>query len=387
MTETVQPYLLPSSKGTVQRVDFCYVTEIDLDRKLGGAITNDFKTINVLEKIVAVDSIYLKMRKYKSVWLAFPLFLSQIIQTASKPYRAYFSRGLFASFSLIILRPLHQKKVIHNALSVPFPSIEVGYSKRNKLSRFVWFSLMRFLERVVLTKSDLIVVADDNYASELVMNGIKQDRILVVPFYIEDKFFQQPLFMGKNEEFIFGYVGGFHPYHILTPVIEAFEYVSKKNNNAKLYLAGEGPLRRDVENEVKVKNLVHKVRFLGELPHLSVPDFLSEVDTFIVLMHKPGIPTSLLEAAAAGKAIITLKRKDDVTLERYFRQGREILYVTDTSPHAIAEAMIRVLEDPRLASTLSRGAREAAQRNFSEAVCLKQLGKLIEKIRCSDSKS
>lgn len=361
--------------------NICFVTEIDLDRKLGGAITNDLKTLNCLRKLATVDTIYLKTQKYRSAWLAFPVFYLQILRSSSKPYHAYFCRGLFASFTLLLLKRVHRKKVIHNALSVPFPSVEAKYSNRNKLFGFIWFSLMRFLERGVTLNADAIVVADDSYANELVRNGVQEDKVQAVPFYIEDEFFQQPLKSSVTGAFIFCYVGGFHPYHILMPVIEAFEYLSKRNDNIELSLVGEGPLRRDIENEVSRRRLTQKIKFLGRLPHSSVPDFLSGVDSFIVLMLKPGMSTSLLEAAAAGKAIITLKRRSDMALERYFRHGKEILYVEDTSPQEIAEAMILVSENSKVRNTLSLGARKIAKQYFSEDVCLNQLQRLVQKIR------
>jgi glycosyltransferase involved in cell wall biosynthesis len=237
---------------------------------------------------------------------------------------------------------------------------------------------MRFLERAVTLNADAIVVAADSYANELIMNGVQENKVHTVPFYIEDEFFQQPIESNLKGPFTFCYVGGFHPYHILTPVIEAFEQLSKKNDNIGLSLVGEGPLRSHIENEVARRKLTQKIKFIGRLPHESLPKFLSRVDSFIVLMHKPGISTSLLEAAAAGKAIITLKRRDDLTLERYFRHRKEILYVEDTSPHKIAEAMELISEDSKVRNTLSVGARKAAKQNFSEEVCLSQLQTLMQ---------
>lgn len=377
---TVTTHVSPSKEEDMQRTGLCFVTEIDIERRLGGAITNDIKTLNCLRKLGAVDSIYLRTQKYRSAWLAFPVLICQILRSSSKRYKAYFSRGLFASLALILLKPIHKTKVIHNALSVPFPSVEARFAKRNKLSGFVWFSLMRFMEKVVISKADLIVVAADSYANELFLNGVQKDKVQTVPFYVEDEFFRQPIKSSANDTFVFCYVGGFHPYHLLTPVIEAFEDLSRKRDNVELSLVGEGPLLRDIENEVTERRLERKIKFLGRLPHSSIPYYLSRVDSFIVLMHKPGMSTSLLEAAAAGKAIITLKRSQDVTLERYFKHLKEILYVEDTSPQAIVEAMMLVCENPEVRNTLSHGARVIAKQFFSQEVCLNQLRSLIKRV-------
>jgi glycosyltransferase involved in cell wall biosynthesis len=247
---------------------------------------------------------------------------------------------------------------------------------------------MRLLEKVVTLNADAIVVAADSYAIQLLKNGVQEHRIHTVPFYVEDVFFRQPVKSSKKETFTFCYVGGFHPYHTLLPIIKAFEYISKQNDNVELCLVGEGPLRHDVENEVSRRRLTNKVKFFGRLPHSSIPNFLSSVDSLIIPTAY-GISTNLLEAAAAGKAIITLKRRGDTTLERYFRHGKEILYVKDTSPHEIAEAMQLVFQNHKIKNALSLEARKAAKRYFSEEVCFNQLSELVQKISgdCHQSES
>jgi glycosyltransferase involved in cell wall biosynthesis len=363
----------------MHRNSICYVTEIDLDRKLGGAIMNDLRTISCLQNLVTVDTIYLKRQKYRSLWLAFLVFVWRILQSSFTHYQAYFSRGFFSSFTLILLKPIHQKKIIHNALSVPFPSSEAKYSNRNKLSGFIWFSVMRFLEKTVTSNVDAIVVAADSYATQLLRNGVQKNRIQTVTLYVEDEFFQLPVNPSVKGIFTFCYVGGFHPYHLLSPVIEAFEYLSKRNSNVELCLIGDGPLRHHIENEVSRRKLDQKVRFLGRLPHSAIPKIISCADSLIVPTAY-GISTNLLEAAAAAKAIITLKRRGDITLEHYFRHGKEILYVDDTSPHEIAEAMMLVSENPKVRIALSLGSRKTAKRYFSKEVCLSHLQELVQKI-------
>jgi glycosyltransferase involved in cell wall biosynthesis len=235
------------------------------------------------------------------------------------------------------------------------------------------------LEQVVTQNADAIIVAADSYATQLLTHGVLQNRVHTVPFYVEDEFFQQPVKPDPNENFTFCYIGGFQPYHILLPIIEAFKHLHESNSRIELCLVGEGPLRSDVENEVSKRELTKKVRFLGNLPHSSVPNLLSKVDSLIVPTTY-GISTNLLEAAAAGKAIITLKRRGDLTLEHYFRQGKEILYVEGTSPDEIAEAMRLVLDDPEVRNTLSFGARKIAKQYFNEQACLIQLQTLMQKI-------
>jgi glycosyltransferase involved in cell wall biosynthesis len=367
----------------MQRISVCFVTEIDIDRKLGGAIANDVKTLKCLRKLANVDVIYLPIQKYRSVWLAFPIFILKILRSSSKCYKTYFCRGLFASFILIALKPIHRKKVVHNTLSVPFASIEVSYSlshaQHNKLFMYIWYSLMRFLEKVVPEKADAVIVAAETYGDTLLENGIRAHLIQTVPFYVEDAFFQRPIKLGAKGAFEFCYVGGFHPYHMLLPVLEAFESLLKTTDAIELRLVGEGPLRNNVEDVVARKKLTHKVSFFGRIPHESIPNFLSEADSAIIPTTY-GLSTSLLEAAAAGKAILTLRRKGDATLKRYFRHEKEIYIVSSESPAEITKAMKLLLEDSHLRSTIAKGARRVAQQHFTEEIATTQLEKLMRRM-------
>ena len=357
----------------------CFVTEVDHDKKITGAIISDLKMLRCLEKFGEVDVIYLQMKRYRSLWLALCIYIFQVLRSLLKPYSIYISRSLIASFLLTSLRGFKgkHKKIVQRALSVPFPSSEIKFSELSMLESFVRYYMYRFLEINVLPNVDVITVAASDYARELIDIGVEKDRIRVVPFYVENEFFKQSMKYDVGESFTFCYVGGFHGYHDLRYLIEAFALFNQSRKNVKLYLIGDGPQRPTVEKEVARRNLGDEIRFFGAVPHSRVPSLLSRADSFIILMQKSGISTGLLEAAAAGKAIITVRRKKDIALNRYFRHMKEMYFVDDVSPAKIAKAMELLYTDSRLRNALAEGAREVAREHFSEEVVVRQLENLI----------
>ena len=355
------------------------MTEVDLD-EIGGAITNDMKMIRCLRKLGHVDIIYLQKRGCRSMAAALFLYGFQILGTLSKPYIVYFSRGLFPSFILLLFRPFHGKKLVHEALSVPFPSGEVKYFPHSKLESFVRYCLFRFLVRIVLSNVDIVTIAAEDYSMRLMKAGVKKGDIEVVPFSVGDEFFKQSIKSEVGESFKFCYVGRFHLYHDLLPLVEAFDMVAQPEKSIELLLVGDGPQRLVVEREVVRRRLGGKIKFAGIVPHSSLPSFLSKVDCFILFSQASGIPISILEAAAAGKAIMTLKRKEDNTLSRYFKHGEEIYMVNTLSASEIAKALELLYEDSQLRNTLARGARKVAERHFSEDITLNQLQRLMDSL-------
>lgn len=379
--KTISPRLKRDSRHL--RKCICFVTVADLDRQGVGGVTNDQQMLQCLKELGDVDVMYLQRKKYRCTGLALMVFFLRILKSFFKQYDVYFSRGLITSFLLCVFRWLpswKHKKILHRSLSVPLASSEVEFLKYGKLESTIRYYTFRLMERFVYSRVDLITIAAENYARELLSVGVRKGKIHVVHFHADDDFFKNPLKKEENEIFTFCYVGGFHLYQDLTSVLEAFERFSKDRAKVKLLLVGDGPMRPLLEREVETKKLQGKIKFMGKIPHFSLPSLLSEVDCFISLTRKPGMSISILEAAASGKAVITLAKKGDATLSHFFRHGKEMFYVNSIEPQEIAEAMETLYTDRRLRRVLAKGAREVAQFHFSKEVPIKQLETLMQAI-------
>lgn len=365
----------------MEKKRICFATEIDLDRESAGGVVDDQKFLSCLKEFGSVDIVYLQRKKYKSKWLALAVFLLEVLKGFFRPHQIYFSRGLVTTFVLVALKESFrkQKKIVHKT-PIPFPSNEVRYLRYNMVESFVRYCIFRFLERVVVPKVDGVILPSSSYAEELVKNRIEKNKVYVIPYYIEDEFFEQPLKYVPNETFTFCYIGSFHSYHDLSPLIEGFEQLSKTDKNISLVLVGDGTLRPEIEKMVLERKLKDKIIFRGKIPHSRVPSFLSKVDSFVYLARTKGMSTSLLEAAAAGKPILTFKKKEDASLARYFRHGKGIFMVNSLSPMEIADAMKLLYVDSRLRNSLSDGARKAALKYFNREATLRQLNNLISEI-------
>lgn len=362
-----------------QKMRFCFVTEVDL-KQIGGAVTTDLRMVQCLQKLGDVDIIYLEKKRFKSMAAALISFAFSTMRSLSGRYSVYFSRGLISSTLLVLLKPFVRSKIVHQALSVPLPSKEIHYVPHGSRESAVRYYVFSFLERNMLSRVDAITVASQEYGEQLVKIGVEESKIWAVPFSVEDTFFEQPVKEKPSNPFTFCYVGRFHLYHILVPLVQAFELLVQKRVKAQLLLVGDGVLRNEVEKEIHDKKLSDKVKLIGMSKHSELPTFLSTVDCFILLSRAPGMPIGILEAAAAGKPVVTMRRKNDATLERYFTHGKDILMVESNSPQQIAEGMRIIYEDSGLRNTLAHGAREVAKHYFSEQAATDALHKVLTNI-------
>ncbi|HKZ93505.1 MAG TPA: glycosyltransferase [Candidatus Bathyarchaeia archaeon] len=361
---------------------FCFVTEADLDRKGVGGVITDQQMLRCLRKSGDVDVIYLKRIRLRSTFLALIVFFFQILKSFSKPYHAYFSRGLITSFFLVSLNSftLRSRKIVHRALSVPLGSREVRFLRYGRMESLLRHTLFVFLERIVYSRVDIVTVAADMYRRELIKAGVDGEKVCIMNFTAGDEFFDQPLKGDAKPVFRFCYVGGFHRYQDLQPMLEAFETFSKKRKDVELVLVGEGPQRPFLEKEATKRRLRNSLKFAGKISHTSLPDFLSKIDCFVSLTRKPGLSISIVEAAAAGKPIIAFAPKNSLSYSSYFTHKKEIYLVHSVSPEEIADAMTRLYEDSDLRGTLGHGARKVAERYFSQEVAQVQLEQLLRKV-------
>jgi glycosyltransferase involved in cell wall biosynthesis len=133
---------------------------------------------------------------------------------------------------------------------------------------------------------------------------------------------------------------------------------------AHLLLVGDGPARRSTEALVRRDGLTARVHFLGE--RSDVPSCLRAADLFVFPSYTEGLPNALLEAMAAGLAVVTTDIPGCRDLITHEREG---LLVPSGSPSAFAAAITRLLEDPALGQRLGQAARAKVQQGYGLAAC------------------
>jgi len=145
--------------------------------------------------------------------------------------------------------------------------------------------------------------------------------------------------------------------------------------DAVFVLAGEGPERAPLEAQAAALGIADRVRFLGFRP--DVPELLGACDVFALPSLYEGTSLALLEAMAAGRAIVSsaIPGTDEL-----IDDGRSGLLVAPGDADALAAALRRLLGDAALRTTLAGRAREAAMRDFSPATMVGRVSRLYEQV-------
>jgi glycosyltransferase involved in cell wall biosynthesis len=135
------------------------------------------------------------------------------------------------------------------------------------------------------------------------------------------------------------------------------------------FITAEGD--RAVRRAVRALGLADRVTLLGELDASRLAEELDQAAVFALPSHIDNSPNSLAEAMLVGVPCVASAVGGVPSLAR---DGTEALLVQDGDPYALAGALCRLLDDPRLAGELSRGgARRARRRHDPVAICRQML--------------
>lgn len=195
--------------------------------------------------------------------------------------------------------------------------------------------------------------------------GYPAKKFVIIPNGIEIKKFSeaQPLsrkdLLYKDEQLLVLMVGKFYQQKGHFYLIEAWKNVVSEFPTARLLLAGDGPLKKEIENQVKQANLEESVQFLGV--RSDVPRLLKTTDVFVFPTLFEGMSNALLEAMAAGCAIVTTnipENKEVATQE-------EVCFISPASVDQLATSLKSVLADSSLRENLGANAYQKVLAQFS----------------------
>jgi len=181
------------------------------------------------------------------------------------------------------------------------------------------------------------------------------------------------------------YVGGLTKIRGTLETIKAFKKVIEKNKKAKLIFVG-GFIHPEYEKEVMhyyhANKLEENINFAGHVSHERVADYMKKASIAVGLLqpnprYELAIPVKLFEYMAAGKAVIMSNFTYNTKLINKVNCG---ITVDPTNTQEIADAIIRLLENPDEAIKMGENGRKAVEEKYSWENMEKRLFKLYEEL-------
>jgi len=143
-------------------------------------------------------------------------------------------------------------------------------------------------------------------------------------------------------------------------LIRAMPNVISASPETMLLLVGDGPLRMELETLAKQLNVFDKTIFTGFRSDVS--QILSTIDILAVPSVLEGFPMITLEGMAMAKPIVATQI-DGITEQLV--QDKQAILVPPKNPDALAEMLLKLMQDTEFTSRLGMAARRKVEADFS----------------------
>lgn len=163
----------------------------------------------------------------------------------------------------------------------------------------------------------------------------------------------------------------------LRDAVQAVSMATSAGLDIEFHVIGSGPLRPEIEAQVRKLGLAERVVFQGSR---NYEEFLDELATCHIFLApsvtaadgetEGGAPTVLIEAQAAGKPILTTEHAD---IPEVVRPGESAILVAEGNVPALGEALIALLRTPERWHSMALAGRRHVE---AEHEIGRQMGKL-----------
>lgn len=137
-------------------------------------------------------------------------------------------------------------------------------------------------------------------------------------------------------------------------LIKSLPLIAKKISDIRLDIVGDGNMRGELMWLVKQEKLESCVRFLGSLPNDQAMRQAAKSSIFVLPSLGEGLGIVILEAQALGVPVVATNIGG---IPDCVKDGSTGILVPIKNPEAIAEAVIKILENKSLANELVANAK------------------------------
>ncbi len=315
---------------------------------------------------------YFKERAFIYVYQdSFQELKPQFEATGGSVYEGFYGRNLF----------LHLKKLLRIIDNEKIDIVQTQFSMGETLG----YLIKIFRPKVKLIVAFVASLKPSKFKSPIVnLFYPKVDAFIYVSNHVKtEKLKQFPVLQKKKSKIIYNgtevrldngsktpkfrgqsvlCVGSLIKLKNVQVLIQAMDILnnSKLLTGINLYIAGEGSYRSKLEQTVRKSSSKVSIHLLGNQSNIG--GLLNECDVFVHPSYEEGFGIAVAEAMHAEKPIIV---SNAGALPELIDNEISGLIVDPHNAEEWANAMVKILENPTIAKSYAKKAKEKAERDFS----------------------
>lgn len=144
-------------------------------------------------------------------------------------------------------------------------------------------------------------------------------------------------------------------------LLAAYAILQREGFEPNLIIVGDGSEKAALQALATELGLnPHRIRFLGYRD--DIPDLLAACDMFVLSSIMEGLPLAMLEAMSQGLPVVATDVGGNAEL---ITEGETGFLVPSQNPRALADAIVRLSDDPSLTRRISAAAKSRVEAEFS----------------------
>lgn len=232
--------------------------------------------------------------------------------------------------------------------------------------------------KLAARKIDRVVAVSEDIRKKVIRErNLDDEKVVTIHYGVDlEKFAPEANALKKadigvsEENTVLGTVARFDHPKGHKHLIAAAPEIVKHNPNVRFVFVGDGPLRRDVEQQIHQLGLDEYFLLLGF--RRDVKQLLGLFDLFILPSLSEGLPNAVLEAMACSNPVVASAVNGVVEV---VVDGETGFLVPPCNPGRLSEAVTRMLESPARMKQMGIKGRERVAGAFSVE---QQIGKFEE---------
>lgn len=221
------------------------------------------------------------------------------------------------------------------------------------------------LDKFALRSFDRVATVSDAVYRELRRSGVPLEKLVLIENGIDTAAFRggedtARIVPGLRGGAVIGYVGRLAAEKGLDVLLRAMRTVVERVPDAQLIMAGDGPERATLEALTHSQGLDANVHFLGV--RRDMPKLYRVMDVLVLPSRDEGMPMTILEALAAGTAVVATAVGQ---IPRVIRDRETGLLVPADSDRRLADAIVELLKSAPLRTMLAAQGRRLVEEQFT----------------------
>ena len=216
------------------------------------------------------------------------------------------------------------------------------------------------LDRYILQRFPAVIAVSNEVQQRLLSSGITPERVTLIPNGINTRPFSDIPQSAPAGPLLVGLVGRLSREKGIDLFLQAAAYVLKDLPETRFQVIGDGPDRPTLEHLLQTLGVADRISLPGRRDNM--PAIYASLDVLVSASRQEGLPITLLEAMASGRAILATSVGEVPSLIRHRETG---LLIPPNDIDALVTGLKTLLTNPELRQQLGANARHLVQSSFS----------------------